>query len=154
MKRVFAITLLGLSLLLPACSSELSKQGRENEFPPTMTATIEVNGQSYEMMKGNYSWERKQGMETQVIQADTASPYQIAENYDAIEIDQSKTIHIKIEDEPTLTAYLWDANSRQQEVPVNDNQIEVPKSAGKYVYEVLAQWANGEVSYTFVIDKK
>lgn len=154
MKRFLAVILLGLSLFMTACSSESSKKESENEndFPPTMTGTIEVNGQQYDMAKGNYRWERKQGMETQVIQTDAASPYQIAENFDAIPIGPSENIHINIEDEPTITVYLWDENGRQEEVSVNSNQIEAPENAGKYVYEVLAEWSHGEVSYTFVVE--
>lgn len=153
MKRVLAI-LLGLSLLLTACSSESSKKESEKEFPPTMVGTIEVNGQQYDMAKGNYRWERKQEMETQVIQTDAASPYQIAENFDAIPVGPSETIHINIEDEPTITTYLWDENGRQKEISVKNNQMEAPESAGKYIYEVFSEWSNGEVSYMFVAEIK
>ncbi|QUG43019.1 hypothetical protein KD050_07220 [Psychrobacillus sp. INOP01] len=152
MKGILVVILLGLSLVMTACSSESSKQESENDFPPTMTGTIEVNGQQYDMAMGNYRWERKRGMETEVIETDSASPYQIAENFDAIQIGQSDTIHINIEDEPTITAYLWDENGRQKEVSVNNNQIKAPESAGKDVYEILAEWSNGEVSYTFVVE--
>lgn len=154
MKRILAVTLLGLSLIMTACSEESIKKESENDFPPTMAGIIEVNGKQYDMAKGNYKWERKEGMETQVIQTDAASPYQIAGDFEAIPISQSEIIHINIEAEPTLTAYLWDENGRQKEVSVNNKQFEAPKSAGKYVYEVLAQWSNGEVSYTFAVDIK
>ena len=154
MKRILTVILLGLSLIMTACSLESIKKESENDFPPTMTGTIEVNGQQYDMAKGNYRWERKQGMETQVIQTDAASPYQIAENFDAIPVGPSETIHINIEDEPTITAYLWDESGRQKEISVKNNQMEAPESVGKYVYEVLAEWSNGEVSYTFVAEIK
>ncbi|MEK3980196.1 hypothetical protein MKY37_14175 [Psychrobacillus sp. FSL K6-2836] len=152
MKRILAVILLGLSLAMTACSSESSKTENENNFPPTMKGTIEVNGQQYDIATGNYRWERKQGMETQVIVTDAASPYQIAENFEAIPISQREPIHINIEDKPTITVYLWDEKGRQKEVSVNNNQMEAPESAGKYVYEVLAEWSNGEVSYTFVVE--
>lgn len=154
MKRILAVIWLGLSLVMTACSSESSIKESENNFPPTMTGTIEVHGQQYDMVKGNYRWERKQGMETEVIETDAASPYQIGENFDAIPIGQSESIHINIDDEPTITAYLWGENGRQKEVLVNNEQIEAPESTGKYVYEVLAEWSDGEVSYTFVLEIK
>lgn len=154
MKRILVVILLGFSLALTACSSETSKKESENDFPPTMTGTIEVDGQKYEMAKGNYRWERKQGLETEVIQADAASPYQIAENLDAIRIDKSETILINIEGESAINVFLWDENGRQKEVSINNKQFQAPESTGKYVYEVLAEWTNGEISYTFVVDMK
>ncbi|WP_419959877.1 hypothetical protein [Psychrobacillus sp. BM2] len=152
MKRILAFTLLGILLLTTACSSGSSKKESDYDFPPTMRGTIEINGQQYDMAKGNYRWERKQGLETEVIQADAASPYQIAENLDAIRINKNETILINIEEESAINVYLWDENGRQKEVSINDKQFQAPESTGKYVYEVLAQWSNGEVSYTFVVE--
>lgn len=152
MKRILAFTLLGILLLTTACSSGSSKKESDYDFPPTMRGTIEINGQQYDMAKGNYRWERKQGLETEVIQADAASPYQIAENLDAIRINKNETILINIEEESAINVYLWDENGRQKEVSINDKQFQTPESTGKYVYEVLAQWSNGEVSYTFVVE--
>ncbi|MFJ7827799.1 hypothetical protein [Psychrobacillus sp. NPDC096623] len=154
MKRLLAVILIGILLVMTACSSESNNKENENEFPPTMKGTIEVNRKQYDLAMGNFKWERKQGMETEVVETDAASPDQIAENFDAIPIGQSESILIHLEDEPTITVYLWDDNGRQQEVSVSNNQIEAPESAGKYVYEVLAEWSNGEVSYTFVVEIK
>jgi len=154
MKRILAVTLLGLSLIMTACSEESIEKESENDFPPIMTGIIEVNGQQYDMAKGNYRWERKEGMETQVIQTDAASPTQIADDFEAIPISRSAIIHINIEEEPSITIFPWDENGRQKEVSINNKQFEAPESAGKYVYEVLAQWSNGEVSYTFAVDIK
>lgn len=152
MKRILAVTLLGILLLTTACSSGASKKESDNDFPPTLRGTIEINGQQYDMAKGNYRWERKQGLETEVIQADAASPYQIAENLDAIRINKNETILINIEEESAIHVYLWDENGRQKEVSINNKQFRAPENTGKYVYEVLAQWSNGEVSYTFVVE--
>ncbi|MEK3996629.1 hypothetical protein MKY29_18100 [Psychrobacillus sp. FSL K6-2365] len=119
-----------------------------------MAGIIEVNGKQYDIATGNYKRERKEGMETQVIGTDAASPYQIADDFKAILIGQSETIHINVEAEPTITVYLWDENGRQKKVSVSNNQIKAPENAGKYVFEVLAEWSNGEVSYTFVVEIK
>lgn len=154
MKRILVVTLLGLSLIMTACSEESIEKESEDDFPPTMGGIIEVNGKQYDIATGNYKWERKEGMETQVIATDAASPYQIADDFKAILIGQSETIHINVEAEPTITVYLWDENGRQKKVSVSNNQIKAPENAGKYVFEVLAEWSNGEVSYTFVVEIK
>ena len=154
MKRILSVTLLVLLLIMSACSSDSSKKESENEFSPTQTGTIEVNGKHYDLAIGNYRWERKKGMQTQVIETDAASPYQIAENFDAIPIGESKSILINIEDEPKIAVYLWDENGRQKEVSVSKNLMVAPDSAGTYIYEVFSEWSNGEVSFTFVIEIK
>lgn len=57
---------------------------------------------------------------------------------------------IEVEQEPTLYVYRWDAvtESRERE----GYPIIVPAEIGRYIYEAIALWANGEVSFTFVIE--
>ncbi|WP_342598203.1 hypothetical protein MHB48_11395 [Psychrobacillus sp. FSL H8-0483] len=142
------------SLWITSCSNETNKEGEgnENEFPPSMTGLIYINETEYEMIVGNYKWERKQGLETQVVQTDAASPNQIAENVKAVIIEESPNIKIEIEGNPEISVYIWNENGREKEVKVDKNQLSVPTSKGQYIYEVLAKWSNGEVSYTFVIE--
>lgn len=42
-----------------------------------MAGIIEVNGKQYDIATGNYKRERKEGMETQVIGTDAASPIKL-----------------------------------------------------------------------------
>ena len=130
--------------------------GSENEFPPTISGAIKIDDTQHEMVAGGYRWERKQGSETQVIQTDAASPYQIAEDFKAIAIEPNQKITIDIEENPQLFVYLWNNNEREIEIEIelNENQITAPASKGRYIYEVFATWPNGEVSYTFVVEVK
>lgn len=122
------------------------------DFPPAMTGFIYVNGKKYEMTAGNYKWERKVGSDTEAVKTDAASPSQIAESFNPIGIEQNTNIYIEIQDHPKIYVYQWYENDRDKEVILKNNQIAVPSSEGRYIYEVLAKWSNGEVSYTFVVE--
>ena len=154
LKHLILLIIVFSSLWITGCSNETNKvgEGKENEFPPSMTGLIQINETEYEMIVGNYKWVRKQGLETQVVQTDAASPYQIAQNVKAIILEVSSNIKIDIEGNPEISVYLWNENGREKEVKVDKNQLSVPTSKGQYIYEVLAKWSNGEVSYTFVIE--
>ncbi len=106
------------------------------------------------MIVGGFRWERKQGSGTQIVQTDAASSYQIAENFKAFALEQDQKITIEIEENPELVIYLWNKNGREKEITLTDNQITAPTSKGRYIYEVLAKWTNGEVSYTFFVEVK
>ena len=129
-------------------------EGSENEFRPTISGAIKIDDTQHEMVAGGYRWERKQGSETQTIQTDAASPYQIAEKFKAIAIEPNQRITIDIEKNPQLAVYLWNNNELEKEIKLNEHQITAPASKGRYIYEVFATWPNGEVSYTFVVEVK
>jgi hypothetical protein len=155
-KNVFFAIVIA-SILLTGCTigtAGTNNQIEENEadFPPSMTGLINVQGKEYEMKAGNYKWERKKGSETQVVQTDAASPFQIGESYNAIGVEPNTNINIEIEDNPKISVYQCNENGRDKEVTLKNNHLSVPSSKGRYIYEVLAKWPNGEVSYTFVVE--
>lgn len=69
-----------------------------NDFPPTMKGYIIINGKRHEMKAGNYKWERKVGSETEGVTTDAASPSQIGESFNAIEVEPSTDVAIEIKD--------------------------------------------------------
>lgn len=124
------------------------------EFPPNMSGAVIAEDKTYRISEGNTKWERKQGLETEVVMTDAASPPQLAETVHAIKAEPNTTIQIEIEQDPDLSIYLWDETNRVDEIELTDNQFSAPSSRGRYVYEVFAKWQNGEVSYTFVLKVK
>ena len=157
LRDVLFASFIFFSSLIMGCSNEVDgidkqAEAKETEFPPVMTGSIHVNDTEYEMVSGNFKWEKKEGSITQVAQTDAATPNQIAESFNAIELEKDMKIEIEVEDNPEIAVFLWNENSREKEVTVNKNQIKTPTTDGQYIYEVLAKWSNGEVSYTFVIE--
>jgi len=135
---------------IAGCSD--GSKGEDDAFPPSMTAVVHVNGEDYPIEEGNYEWSRKKGFETEVIQTDHASPGQMAENLKPITTKPGQKIEIKIEDHPDISVYLWNAQEREKSIETEKSQFIIPSVQGKYIYEVLAKWKNGTVSYTFVVE--
>lgn len=158
MKGIFLCTILIFTIFLAACS-DVEVTGKENllkptipefifnndEFPPSTPGYIKIGETQYEMAKGNYKW--KDG-NTQV-QTDAASPTQIAKNFKPIIVEPNTKVNIEIEQNANLSAYFWNYEGK---VDLQDGQITVPATKGRYIYEVLAIWSNGDVSYTFVVE--
>jgi hypothetical protein len=120
----------------------------DGEFPPLVQGYIVAKGNKYEMARGNYEWTK--GSTT--VQTDAAGPTQIAETYKAIQLAPNQKVKIDVEQSPQLTTYIW-----SQDEPMKQStgkEISVPANPGRYIYEVVAKWSNGEVSYTFVIEVK
>lgn len=142
------IVILSASLLL-GCTDKSVDQA---EFPPEKTAAVEVNGSEYSIEKGGYRWVRKKGLETETVTTDHASPNQMAEHLKPIRVKPDQKVKVKIEDDPVMKVYLWKETGKEKEIKLEDDQITVPADKGKYIYEVLAEWKNGEISYTFVAE--
>lgn len=139
-----------LTLWMTGCSKET--EGEEADFPPTRIGLFTVNGTDYEMEAGGYKWERKKGLQMEVVQTDHAGPYQMADNISPIAAEPNQKVEIKVEKDPEIAVYLITSNGREKEISLDDNQLTVPSNKGKYIYEVLAKWKNGEVTYTFVLE--
>ncbi|EWG10972.1 hypothetical protein [Cytobacillus firmus] len=147
-KLVRMIGILTASLLL-GCTDKSVDQA---EFPPEKTAAVEVNGSKYPMEKGSYQWVRKNGLETETVTTDHASPNQMAEDLKPISVKPGQKVKVKIEDDPIINVFLWNETGKEKEIKLEDDQITVPAHKGTYIYEVLAEWKNGEISYTFVVE--
>ncbi|WP_203249111.1 DUF3221 domain-containing protein [Sporosarcina beigongshangi] len=116
-------------------------------FPPHLAGVIEINGTSYKMEKGGFRWTKG----NQTITTDAASPTQIAEKLEPITIKANSEAIVVIEQNPSLSVYIWDTEQRTT-ASVKGGQITLPATSGNVIYEVVANWANGEVSFTFVVD--
>ncbi|MBE1556257.1 hypothetical protein [Sporosarcina limicola] len=115
-------------------------------FPPYPPGFIKVDETRSKMEMGGFRWEK--GNTTTLT--DAASPQQIAENFKAIVLEPNSKVNIQIEQDPALSAYLWD--SEREKVTIEGTQITIPTNKGRYIYEVVAKWSNGEVSYTIVVE--
>lgn len=154
-KQLAFVIILCSSFAITACSNDRST---EDVFPPTKSGHIQVGNQEYKMKAGGYSWRKKEGSGTKYVQTDAASPSQIAEDLTSISIKEGSHITIKVEDNPTLSAYLWNDRGRLKNVSLSGSQFSAPSAKGRYIYEVIAEWSNGGVngegSYTFVVEVK
>jgi hypothetical protein len=141
-KRLFLI----LFVILVGCTPS----GSVGSPPPV---SVVVNDSTYNTKLGSYSWSSKGLLSSIGVDADGESPYNIAIDMEPIPVRKSSKIEILTENKPTLSVYIWDDESTgDYEVPLDDNMLEVPDEPGRYVYEVYAEWDQGNGSYTFVIE--
>jgi len=148
------VSFLSLWMVTGCSNGEVQAEKENTDFPPSMTGRIHVDETEYEMEAGGYRWERKKGSEVEVVQTDAASPNQIAEEFEAIQVEPKSPIDIEVEGDPDISVYLWNTDGKEKAVPIHNNELSAPSDAGQYIYEVLAEWTNGEVSYTFVLEVK
>lgn len=146
------VSFLSLWMVTGCSNGEVQAEKENTDFPPSMTGLIHVSETEYEMTAGGFRWERKNGSQVEVVQTDAASPNQIAEELEAIKIAPNSSITIEIDDNPEIDVYLWNTNGREKVVPVHNNEVSAPHQVGEYIYEVVATWPTGKVSYTFVVD--
>ena len=76
----------------------------------------------------------------------------ISEHMESISTTPNQKVDIKIKGNPDIKVNLWNGKGIEKEIEQDDNQIIVPSSKGKYIYEVVAEWPNGTISYTFVVE--
>ncbi|MGY3718030.1 hypothetical protein ACWE42_21175 [Sutcliffiella cohnii] len=142
-------------LFLVGCSSGSSPFDESIDEVDSSGGSVIVNEKAYHMEPGGYRWERKTLSGTEVVMTDAASPNQIAESMEPIQVKKGETVSFQFEKEKAnLTVYLWSETERLNEVELEDNTFHIPDETGYYIYEVVAQWRNGEVSYTFTCEVK
>lgn len=139
---------LNIEMVGSARSSLHSFDFKNHEFPPHLPGFITIGETRNDMAKGGYEWTKG----NQSVQTDAASPTQVAEKFSAIVVEPNSKASIEIEQNPDLSVYIWDAE--RSTVLIEGNELTVPTKSGRYIYEVLAKWSNGEVSYTFVVEVK
>lgn len=149
-KFFLSFVLFGLIFLI-GCSEGKERVSDEfkyadNEFPPSPAGYIEFEKKKYKLEQGGYEW-RERGTS---VKTDHAGPVQIAENYPPIPVQSGTLLTIVVEQNPLITSYIWE-NGSSKEIG-KGKTLKMPKEPGRYIYEVLAEWENGEVSYTFVVE--
>ena len=160
---LIAITI-GIILIMSGCTKDEINKETVNKmesylpefifdkdvFPPSPKGMIKVDGNDYEMSSGGFGWVNVD----QAIEADALAPTQIAEGFDAIEVEMNSEATIEIEQNPTLNLFLWEDEEEAISIQLNGKQMTMPDIKGRYIYEVRAIWENGRVSYTFVVEVK
>ncbi len=95
-----------LNILVEAAQSTSHPFDYTNHsFPPNPSGVVTIGESSYDMVKGGFEWTKGD----QTVLTDAASPTQIAETFKAIVVEPISKVSIKIEQNPDLRVYLWEA---------------------------------------------
>lgn len=102
---------------------------------------------------GTYSWtaNNNDGTKTTVC-ADSANPTELVKESAPLTVSAKSMLTLCFNDKPSnIKVNIWkDNKSINQEI--SENKIEVPESKGTLIYEVIATWNKGTVSYVFLIN--
>lgn len=113
---------------------------------------ITLGNQDYPMVIGKFEWiEGKSEMRT----LGNPDIYELADTFDTLEGEKGNKLQIEIEQNPiSLIIKQVNAEGTVNEIQIEDNEITLPTDEGYYIYEVIATWNEGEISYIFDIDIK
>lgn len=117
-------------------------------FPPNPSGVVTIRETNYDMARGGFEWSR--GNES--VTTDALGPTQLAEKFEAIVVEANSNVTIVIEQNPILDVYIWGTD--REDIHVDEGLISLPSASGRYIYEVVAKWTNGEASFTFVVEVK
>lgn len=143
---IIILAILAAVFMFTSCSG----QGE----PPE--AAIKINSKDIELERGSYQWTSRYMLSYNTVGTDAASPSQMAEHIKAVQINKKSfgLLSFKSHFPPEIHAYLWKKEDRGKELTIKNNQLTLPTEKGRHVIEIEAQWQNGDVSYTFVVEVK
>ncbi|GGF13847.1 hypothetical protein GCM10010954_10760 [Halobacillus andaensis] len=129
--------------LLAGCSS--------NQMDEPPAGKVQVNDQKVDLESGAYQWERGTLFSKETVTTDSASPTEMAEAMDKEKVQAEAEAEISFSEQAEdIQVYLWE-NEQEMEHISEEGTWTLPSESGEYVYEVLGQWPQGEVSYTMVV---
>ncbi|MFG6149272.1 hypothetical protein [Halobacillus sp. B23F22_1] len=130
-------------LLLAACSS--------NQMDEPPTGTVQVNDQEIDLKSGAYQWDQGTLFFKETESTDSESPTEMAESMDKKKVQAEAEAEISFSEQAEdIQVYLW-KNEKEMEHISEEGRWILPSESGEYVYEMLGQWPQGEVSYTLVV---
>lgn len=162
MKNLVVSCLLMLSLLLTAACSNLilyedspepvdsfDGTGMAQE-PPALTIMVEEK--TIVRAPANYGWCYSESPGEQVcVETESLPPNELANmEFGDIVTSQDATIELSFEQEPdSYIVNVWDT---QNELIESFDDIRMVTDTGLYIYEINADWEQGEASYFFSVN--
>jgi hypothetical protein len=165
LKIKLLISIFGLIVLLSllGCMNEEGSDTDNNEItgeespkdtlqtPPNLT--ISVGEEIVRLVRGTYSWSYNNGDGTSTgINADSGTPPNLVENQKLVDVTPNTEVRLNFETQPTnYQVMIWDTNNN---IKGTYDEVVLSEYNGKVIYEVLAQWEQGTVSYAFSLNVK
>ncbi|ASN05633.1 hypothetical protein [Virgibacillus necropolis] len=119
--------------------------------PPTPTVT--AGGTTIPTTEGSYCWDGL--FSAQCVDKVYTGPLDMAKEHNPTVVSPNEEIKIDFKKEPkTIEVEQWIDNENTGNIEVKTNSLLAPKEKGKYVYNVLADWKQGDVNYVFSIEVK
>lgn len=139
-----------ITIFLFSCSPSGDSEGWEpgkGEIDEIPSAIVTIDGEKHALVHGGYYLDRGGSAE----QTDAASPNQIAETFEPIKLKENPEIEVSVNGNPTISVYEWDPTELIEEIPLENNVLNVSEKNGEVIFELFCEWNNAEASYTFVV---
>lgn len=139
-----AIFLIIISIIIAGCngmpSSKTFKQAQ---------GKVNVDDKVYTMRIGDFEW-KEDDFEAKKISSTDIN--ELADQFKTLEVEEGDKLKIEIEQNPTsIIVNQWNENGTREDVEFESNEITIPSENGYYIYEVIAEWNEGKISYIFDI---
>ena len=142
MKKISSIIL--VILVLVGCN-----QATESRKVPHAEGKVFLEDNAYTMILGEYEW-IEDNLEQRKI--NIVSVEEIAEAFDTLDVTKGSKLRIEIGENPrTISVNQWDGDTSVN-VELINNEIPLPSIAGHYIYEVIAEWDKGRITYVFDVN--
>jgi hypothetical protein len=139
-----------LLLLMTACRMEEAEQGSAVLAPPN--PKLSVKGKEVSYVEGSYSWSSN----GRAVHADSPAPPVLVNNITPAAVAPDAEMLIEFAKNPiSLDISIW-GQSFTRGKPINQdlkgNVLSLPREPGRYIYNILARWPEGEGNYAFLVE--
>ena len=144
MKRVIFLVL--FSVFLVACNSSM------NNVRQVPKGKIIIDDQEYIMESYQYKW-KEENFELKHIRANTIE--ELAEELQNISVAKNSKLKLSFEKKPlSILVYQHDQEKKLTTVDIKENELTLPADEGYYMYEVMAEWQQGVITFIFDVEVK
>lgn len=134
-------------LVFICCAILLGRSTSIDQVPAS--GKIIVGEDEYEMRTRAYS---SDGKKVKIHSVEPTSVQEAVKDFETLTMEQGTEVEIEIEESPVLTVFEWDEKAEKKEIPLEDNKITIPSNLGVYIYEVQAEWTDGEAFFVFDVE--
>lgn len=152
MRKLLCVLLLLIVFSFGGCINRINKISNVDEvnvYEKMNIPTLKVTSNSKDILveKGVYSWNK--GGES--IKVDAASPEQIAAKMEGNKIVPESELILSFSEEPINVNIIDRSELKGNPYTFNNNKIIAPKEEGTYIYEIISEWSEGQVSFTIKV---
>ncbi len=111
-----------------------------------------VDNQNSTMMIGDFEWKEDDFEAKKISNSDIND---LADEFNTLEVEKGDKLKIEIEQNPSsIIVNQWNEDGTSEGAELIDNEITLPSEGGYYIYEVIAEWNEGKITYIFDINIK
>lgn len=152
MRKLLCMLLVVIVFSFGGCSNRINKTSNGDEVNvyekmniPTLKVTF--NSKDISVEKGGYSWDK--GGESIIV--DAATPEQIADKMEGNKIVPESELILSFSEEPINVNIIDWSELKGNSYTFNNDKFIAPKEEGTYIYEIVSEWREGQVSFTIKV---